>query len=110
MTQEHPVEGDTLILTGIVHDRAILGLTLPCGFKLADTDQRFDEYRVEVIDRTTHEAHGRISNETLTLKTEDGDTTKVTYRGREPIAGNAGETITEKNSQDAQQSYTWKKV
>jgi hypothetical protein len=108
--ENHPVEGDTLILTGIVHKRAIIGLTLPCGYKLANSDQRFDTYEVDVIERDTRKINGRISTETLTLETEDGDVTKVTYRGREPIAGVPGSSITESNSQGAQQAYNWKKA
>jgi len=112
--ENHPVEGDTLILTDIVHNRSILGLTLPCGYKLADSDQRFDTYKVEVVDRTTHEVrrngNTRISSETLTLETEDGSVAKVTYRGREPSAGIAGQPISEQNSQGAQQSYVWEKA
>jgi hypothetical protein len=108
--ENHPVEGDTLILKGIVHERSILGLTLPCGYKLANSDQRFDNYRVEVVSRDTHKVRDRINSETLTLKTEDGNITKVTYKGREPIAGNPGSSITETNSQGAQQSYIWEKA
>lgn len=106
----HPVEGDTLKLTGIVHKRAILGTGLPCGYKLADSDQTFDEYLVEVVDRTTHKVRDRISSETLTLLTEDGDTVKVTYRGREPIAGTPGASLRASNSQGASQAYPWEKV
>jgi hypothetical protein len=106
----HPVEGDTLILTDTVYSRKVLGTTLPCGYKLADSDQRFDSYEVEVVNRDTQKVRGSISRETLTIKTEDGDVTEVTYRGREPIAGTAGECITEKNSQNAEQAYTWHKA
>jgi len=108
--ESHPVEGDTLILTDIVHNRCVLGLALPCGHKLADSDERFDTYKVEVVDRTTHEVNLRIISETLTLETEDGSVAKVTYRGREPIAGTAGQPISEQNSQGAQQSYLWEKA
>jgi len=106
----HPVEGDTLKLTDIVHERAILGTGLPCGYKLADCDQTFDEYLVEVTNINTHEIRGKISSETLTLLTEDGDTVKVTYRGREPIAGTPGGSLRASNSQGASQGYVWEKV
>lgn len=107
--ENHPVEGDTLILTDIVHKKSILGLTLPCGYKLADSDQTFDTYKVEVVNRETYKVRGRISSEVLTLETEDGDIAKVTYRGREPIAGTPGQSISEQNSQGATQSYVWEK-
>jgi len=107
--ENHPVEGDTLILTDIVHKKAILGLTLPCGYKLGDSDQTFDTYEVKVVSCDTYKVRGRISSEVLTLETEDGDIAKVTYRGREPIAGTAGQSISEENSQGATQSYVWEK-
>jgi len=106
----HPVEGDTLKLTDIVHSRAILGTGLPCGYQLADADQTFDEYLVEVTNISTHKVRDRISSETLTLLTEDGDTVKVTYRGREPIAGSPGSSLRASNSQGASQGYVWEKV
>jgi len=102
MSDEHPTEGDTLKLTGIVHKTCILGLTLPCGYELANKDETFDEYTVEVTDRNAIDEHEDI----LTLKTEDGGVTTVTYRGRSRLG--LSDSITEKNSQGATQSYTWK--
>lgn len=105
----HPSEGDTLVLTGIVHNRAILGTGLPSGKKLANKDERFDEYTVEVVDIRQVTVGDRLTYEILTLETEDGETTSATYKGREEITGNAGQPIRASNSQGSSQGYIWEK-
>jgi hypothetical protein len=114
MTEEevHPCVGDTLKVTGIVHDnRCISGLPLPAGFEFQNSDQRFDEYFVEVLeidDITT--MTGDISKQELTLLTEDGDRVTVYYRGREPIAGRKGMSISASNSMNAHQAWNWERA
>ena len=109
---KHPEEGDFLNLTGIVHERCIMGLELPNGFKYGDGDGRFDEYTVYVEDIETHTTYrgDSITSETITLRKPCGDMTKVTYKGRDPIAGVPGQTLRQQNSQGAGQGWTWEKV
>ena len=108
----HPEEGDFLNLTGIVHNRCIMGLDLPNGYKYGNGDGRFDEYTVYVEEIETHSigSGDEITFETITLRKPCGDTTTVKYRGREPIAGTPGQSLRQQNSQGAEQYWTWEKV
>ena len=106
---KHPEEGDTLMLTDTVYRKGVLGTGLPANAKLANEDQRFDRYPVTVENIKQIKIDGRISKEVLTLKKPNGETVKVQYKGREPIAGNAGESIIASNRQRATQLYTWEK-
>jgi hypothetical protein len=108
--EAHPVEGDTLVLTDIVHSRCIIGTGLPAGYKLANEDQTFDSYHVEVTNIEQFKTNGTVSREILTLTKPDGSTTKASYTGREPIAGTAGSSIQASNSQGAVQRYNWHKL
>ena len=111
-SNSHPNEGDDLVLTGIVYNRSIIGLDLPNGYKTANQDQTFDEYPVKVIDIEQDRliADDRLVKEIITLEKPDGTTTKVTYNGREKIAGSPGMSFDTQNSQGACQAYTWEKV
>jgi len=113
--ERHPEIGDTLVLTDIVHERAIIGTGLPCGFKLQNQDQTFDEYHVEVVDilqvhKDWQDDTSPVVKEELTLKKPNGETTKALYKGKEPICGNVGESIRVSNSQGATQAYNWKQL
>lgn len=110
----HPKVGDTLVLTDIVHKHVVLGIGLPCGYKLQNSDQTFDEYEVEVVDISTsykkfNDETSDVRSDKLTLKKPNGETTTAIYKGREPICGTAGGIIITRNSQNAQQCYKWHK-
>jgi len=108
----HPHEGDSLVLTGIVHKRSIVGLPLPAGYEFQNSDQRFDRYPVEVTDveQITSYEGDQLYYEVVTLEKPDGTEAKVKYKGRERIAGSPGESFSAQNSQGANQSWTWEKV
>jgi len=111
----HPCEGDTLVLTGIVHDKCVSGTGLPTGYKMAKTDQTFDQFVVEVVDvqqfhKEYNNPNSPVTREVLTLEKPNGETITAEYRGREPIAGIAGSAIRASNSQGATQGYTWEKA
>ncbi len=111
--ENHPNEGDTLVLTDIVHDKVVIGTGLPTGYKMAHTDQTFDRYPVKVKEIKTFHRRGDsdrdISRETLILEKPNGETTRAQYKGREPIAGTEGSPIRVSNSQRSSQGYVWEK-
>jgi hypothetical protein len=105
MGHEHPEEGDTLVLTDIVHDKCIVGLPLPSGYKLKNSDQTFDNYEITVENITTTHRNRQM----LTVSKEDGTKVNVIYRGREPVSGIPGQPIRASNSQGAGQGWNWHK-
>jgi hypothetical protein len=113
--QLHPCEGDTLVLTGIVHDKCVSGTGLPTGYKMAKTDQTFDQFPVEVVEikrfyKDFGNSDSPVLKEVLILEKPNGETTRAEYRGREPIAGQPGSSIRASNSQGATQGYVWEKA
>lgn len=109
MEETHPEVGDVLNITGVVHKRPMNGMPLPNGFH----DESLDGgYIVEVVGIKQWRVgfNDRLTYETLTLRTEDGNTVDVNYRGREKIAGRAGQSLEGSNTTGANQSWTWEKV
>ena len=103
LNNEHPKEGDYLRLTGVVHNKTVIGLDLPNGKKGGNFDGRLEnrDYRVYV------NKFNKIGDNYyhITLIKPCGDRTKVVYK---PKFGN--KTLSQKNSQGSQQSWTWEKV
>lgn len=98
--------GDTIYLIGTVQSRTVLGTDLPAGVMLANSDQRFDHYEVEILEEVSRMTNWRdnVQSQTFRVRTEDGTETKVRYRGRSHCGGNA---LSQSNSQGAQQSWNW---
>jgi hypothetical protein len=110
MEEAHPTEGDELVLTDVTLNKTVIGTGLPTGTKMFDTDQRFDEYNVTVLEVKDVGLVETDSKQSILLEKPDGSTTCVEYSGHEKICGSAGEPLKATNSSGAHQYYTWHKA